>query len=161
MKDKFCFSENFLTSFVINPPDIKSSTYQLFLISAILFTLSPFLDSRCASSVPTKTNGDWTSPNNALVHRGVPICFGSFCFLSNRSVAHHYLLLQCAFAGSLALCLHTALQEKICFLQAHTALGYAILDQSLNIYLMKGWKSLIWLKHHTLFAFSNFLRFLS
>ena len=81
-----CF--NLLTAVVLIPPDIKSSAYKLFLISAISFILSPFLDSRCASNVPRKVSGDWTSPSNALVNHSVSICFGSFSFIQwNRNAS--------------------------------------------------------------------------
>ena len=144
-----CF--NLLTAVVLILLDIKSSTYKPFLISAISFILSPFLDSRCASSVPLKINGDCTSPNNTLVNLCVSICFGSSFFIQWKLSASLSSSVMRTCRKACFMSPHSATGKENSFLQVHSTVDSVMLHQSLNIRLMKGWNSLIWLRPHALF----------
>ena len=91
--------------------------------------------------------GDWTSPNKALVNHNVSIGFGSLSFIQwKRSASLSSSLMRS--------------YRKACFISLYsTTVDSVMPDQSLSICLMKGWSSLIWLGHHTLFAFWAFCVF--
>ena len=59
------------------PSEMTSSTYKLLSISSTSIGYLSLQPPRWTVRVPPKMNGDWTSPNNALVNRYYSIWFGS------------------------------------------------------------------------------------